>query len=44
VLNLHPHAVSYRLKRIAADLDADLTDPDTRFALHLACRMRLIDH
>jgi sugar diacid utilization regulator len=44
VLNLHPHAVSYRLKRIAADLDADLTDPDTRFALHLACRVRLIDH
>lgn len=44
VLNLHPHAVSYRLKRIAADLAADLTDPDTRFALHLACRVRLIDH
>lgn len=44
VLNLHPHAVSYRLKRIAADLGADLSDPDTRFALHLACRVRLIDH
>jgi sugar diacid utilization regulator len=44
MLNLHPNAVSYRLKRIAADLDADLSDPDTRFALHLACRVRLIDH
>jgi sugar diacid utilization regulator len=43
VLNLHPNAVSYRMKRIAADLQADLSDADTRFALHLACRVRLID-
>jgi DNA-binding PucR family transcriptional regulator len=44
VLNLHPNAVTYRMKRIAADLQADLSDADTRFALHLACRVRLIDH
>ena len=44
VLNLHPNAVTYRVKRIAADLDVDLSDPDTRFALHLACRVRMIDH
>lgn len=42
-LHLHPNAVSYRMKRIAGDLDVDLTDADTRFAVHLACRLRLVD-
>ncbi|GAA5036330.1 PucR family transcriptional regulator [Microbacterium fluvii] len=41
-LNLHPNAVGYRLKRIKAALEVDLDDPDTRFALELACRVRLL--
>ncbi|MEQ6900953.1 helix-turn-helix domain-containing protein [Nocardioides sp. YIM 152588] len=39
-LHLHPNAVSYRMQRIEATLGVDLTDPDVRFGLHLACRMR----
>jgi sugar diacid utilization regulator len=38
---LHPNAVNYRIKKITERLQADLTDPDTAFALHLACRVRL---
>lgn len=39
-LHLHPNAVVYRIKRIVDRLGVDLTDPDVRFALHLACRLR----
>ena len=41
-LHLHPNAVAYRLKRIREALQLDLDDPDTRFALELACRVRLL--
>lgn len=41
-LSLHPNAVGYRLKRIRQTLDLDLDDPDTRFAVELACRVRLL--
>lgn len=41
-LNLHPNAVGYRLKRIREVLQLDLDDPDTRFSVELACRMRLL--
>lgn len=41
-LNLHPNAVGYRLKRIRETLQLDLDDPDTHFAVELACRVRLL--
>ncbi|WP_205859759.1 PucR family transcriptional regulator [Phycicoccus endophyticus] len=41
-LNLHPNAVGYRLKRVRETLQLDLDDPDTRFAVELACRVRLL--
>ncbi len=41
-LNLHPNAVGYRLKRARELLDVDLDDPDTRFTVELACRVRLL--
>lgn len=41
-LNLHPNAVAYRLKRIRELLDVDLDDVDVRFAVELACRVRLL--
>lgn len=41
-LNLHPNGVAHRIKRIKAALDVDLDDPDTRFAVELACRVRLL--
>ncbi|MCW4385360.1 helix-turn-helix domain-containing protein [Salinibacterium sp. SYSU T00001] len=41
-LTLHPNAVAYRLKRIREALQVDLDDPDTRFAVELACRVRLL--
>lgn len=41
-LSLHPNAVGYRLKRIRSLLQLDLDDPDTRFAVELACRVRLL--
>jgi sugar diacid utilization regulator len=41
-LNLHANAVGYRLKRIRSILQLDLDDPDTRFAVELACRVRLL--
>jgi sugar diacid utilization regulator len=43
-LALHPNAVTYRIKNIEAALQLDLHDPDTRFAVELACRVRLIGH
>ncbi|WP_406416614.1 helix-turn-helix domain-containing protein [Streptomyces sp. NBC_00873] len=42
-LRLHPNTVGYRVRRITARLGADLDDPDTAFALQLACRVRLQD-
>jgi len=42
VLTLHPNAVNYRVRRIEQSLDLDLEDPDTRFALELACRLRVM--
>lgn len=41
-LQLHPNAVSYRIRKITKDLQLDLDDPDTRFAVELACRVRLL--
>lgn len=41
-LSLHPNAVAYRMRRIHEVLDLDLDDPDTRFAVELACRVRLL--
>lgn len=43
VLHLHPNAVTYRLQWITEALGVDLADPDARFALHLACKVRLLD-
>ncbi|WP_199731958.1 PucR family transcriptional regulator [Cellulomonas triticagri] len=42
LLTLHPNAVNYRVRRIERTLALDLDDPDTRFALELACRLRLV--
>jgi sugar diacid utilization regulator len=41
-LNLHPNAVNYRVRRAEQALGLDLSDPDVRFAVELACRVRLI--
>ena len=41
-LNLHPNAVGYRIRRARELLDVDLDDPDARFAVELACRVRLL--
>lgn len=41
-LRLHPNAVGYRLKRIRETLQVDLDDPDSRFSVELACRVRLL--
>lgn len=41
-LSLHPNAVTYRIRNIEASLQLDLIDPDTRFAIELACRVRLL--
>lgn len=41
-LNLHPNAVGYRLRWIREALELDLDDPDIRFAVELACRVRLL--
>lgn len=42
LLTLHPNAVNYRVRRIEQTLALNLDDPDTRFALELACRLRLV--
>jgi sugar diacid utilization regulator len=42
ILTLHPNAVNYRVRRIEQSLELDLEDPDTRFALELACRLRVM--
>lgn len=41
-LMLHPNAVGYRMRWIREALDLDLDDPDIRFAVELACRVRLL--
>jgi sugar diacid utilization regulator len=41
-LNLHRNAVVYRMAQISETLPNDLTDPNERFALQLACRARLM--
>ena len=41
-LHLHRNAVVYRMGQINKELNLDLTDPDQRFALQLACRARLM--
>ncbi|MBP2707578.1 helix-turn-helix domain-containing protein [Microbispora sp. RL4-1S] len=41
VLTLHPNAVAHRIRRISEALGADLSDPQTRFALQLACHVVL---
>jgi len=41
-LMLHPNGVAYRLRRIRELLGIDLSDPDARFAVELACRVRLL--
>lgn len=40
-LHLHRNAVGARIRRITDLTGADLTDPETRLALQLACRARL---
>lgn len=41
-LNLHPNAVNYRIRKAEQTLGLDLADPDNRFAVELACRVRLL--
>lgn len=41
-LNLHPNAVNYRVRRAEQALQLKLDDPDHRFAVELACRVRLL--
>ncbi|WP_432838608.1 PucR family transcriptional regulator [Dactylosporangium sp. CA-092794] len=41
-LHLHRNGISYRLKQVREALRLDLDDPDTRLALELACRVRLL--
>ncbi|WP_188434661.1 PucR family transcriptional regulator [Microbacterium murale] len=41
-LMMHPNGVGYRMRQIRERLDVDLDDPDTRFAVELACRVRLL--
>ena len=41
-LNIHRNAVVYRMAQITDRLPNDLTDPDQRFALQLACRARTV--
>ncbi|RYZ63051.1 MAG: PucR family transcriptional regulator, partial [Proteobacteria bacterium] len=38
VLGVHRNTVSARIARVESALQVDLTDPDQRLALHLACR------
>lgn len=44
VLHLHPNAVGYRIAKAAKLLQADLTDPESRLVLQLACRVWLMAH
>lgn len=41
-LHVHRNAVVYRMEGITNALDLDLSDPDNRFALQMACRARLM--
>ncbi len=42
LLHLHPNAVSYRIRRIKERTGWNLEDPELRFALHVAVRVRLM--
>lgn len=42
LLHLHPNAVSYRVRQAVELLQRDLTDPDERIIVHLACRAWLL--
>ena len=42
LLHLHPNAVSYRVRQATECLQRDLTDPDERIIVHLACRAWLL--
>lgn len=42
-LHLHPNAVGYRIKKTLSLLGTDLSDPDERIAVHLACRIWLLE-
>ncbi|NUR90911.1 MAG: helix-turn-helix domain-containing protein, partial [Nonomuraea sp.] len=39
VLGVHRNTIARRVARIEQLLGVDLADPDTRLALHLACRV-----
>jgi DNA-binding PucR family transcriptional regulator len=41
-LTLHPNAVRYRIRGIREALQLDLDDPEVRFAVELACRVRVL--
>lgn len=38
ILGVHRNTIADRIARVQRELSVDLTDPDTRLALHLACR------
>jgi sugar diacid utilization regulator len=42
-LHLHPNAVAYRIRRLREKTGWDLDDPELRFALQLACRVRMMN-
>ena len=42
VLGVHRNTIARRIAKIGQLLGVDLTDPDTRLALHLACRVARI--
>ena len=44
ILHLHPNAVAYRIRRIRELTSWDLDDAERRFALHVACRIRLMQY
>ncbi len=43
-LHLHPNAVGYRIKKATSVLGADLSDAETRRALHLAAQLWLMEN
>lgn len=43
-LHMHPNAIGYRIRKAVEILGVDLTDPDTRLALQLSCRVWLMSN
>lgn len=41
-LHMHPNAIGYRVRKAVKMLGIDLSDPDARFVLQLACRVWLM--